>query len=94
MIPIQIDSRDHEQFPRNGWFVKAQTVLYRESEGGDFDAETYKISANHYFPVRETDVLATRLMVKSASDDVPFFLLSTFGGTTDLRGYPSGRYRA
>jgi hypothetical protein len=26
-------------------------------------------------------------------EDTPFFLLSTFGGSSDLRGYPSGRYR-
>jgi outer membrane translocation and assembly module TamA len=43
--------------------------------------------------MREKDVLATRLVVRSASDEVPFFLLSTFGGKTDLRGYPAGRYR-
>jgi len=92
-IPIEIDSRDHEQFPRDGWFIKASTRLYRESAGGDIDAETYKLAVNHYFPMRDQDVLATRLVVKSASDNVPFFLLSSFGGTTDLRGYPSGRYR-
>jgi hypothetical protein len=34
-IPIEIDSRDHEQFPRNGWHVVGQTVLYRESVGSD-----------------------------------------------------------
>ena len=92
-IPIEIDSRDHEQFPRNGWHVVGQTVIYRESVGSDFEAETYKLSVNHYFPMRDADVLATRLVMKSADEDVPFFLLSTFGGKTDLRGYPSGRYR-
>lgn len=92
-IPIEIDSRDHEQFPRNGWHIVGQTVLYRESVGSDFEADTYKLSVNHYFPMRDADVLATRLVMKSADEDVPFFLLSTFGGKTDLRGYPSGRYR-
>ena len=92
-IPIEIDSRDHEQFPRNGWQVTGKTVLYRESVGSDFEAETYKVSVNHYAPMRETDVLATRFVVRSASEDVPFFLLSTVGGDTDLRGYPGGRYR-
>ena len=38
-IPIEIDSRDHEQFPRDGWFIKAQTMLYRESAGSDFEGE-------------------------------------------------------
>lgn len=92
-IPIQIDSRDHEQFPRDGWFVTAQAMLYRDSAGSDFEAETYNFSANRYFPMRDADVLATRLIVKSAGEGVPFFLLSAFGGARDLRGYPSGRYR-
>lgn len=92
-IPVQIDSRDHEQYPRNGWLVTARASLYRESAGSDFDAETLKLSANHYLPMRDQDVLASRIVVRSSSGDAPFFLLSTFGGGTDLRGYPSGRYR-
>ncbi len=92
-IPIEIDSRDHEQFPREGWLVTAKGVLYRESAGSDFDAQTFKFSANHYLPMREQDVLASRLVVRNSSGNAPFFLLSTFGGSTDLRGYPSGRYR-
>jgi hypothetical protein len=43
--------------------------------------------------MREQDVLATRLMLRYTGGNAPFFLLSTFGGSTDLRGYPSGRYR-
>jgi outer membrane protein assembly factor BamA len=92
-IPIEIDSRDHEQFPRDGWLVKARGVFYRESVGSEFEAETFKIVANHYLPMRDQDVLASRIIVKGTSEDTPFFLLSTFGGSSDLRGYPSGRYR-
>jgi outer membrane protein assembly factor BamA len=92
-FPIQIDSRDNEQYPRSGWKVDARTVLYSEAAGGDFDAETYKISANHYRPMREQDVLAFRAVLRGTNGDAPFFLLSTLGGSTDLRGYPSGRYR-
>jgi len=93
-VPIEFDSRDHEQFPRNGWFVSGRTMLYRESLGGDFDAETYKLAVNNYRPMGEQNVLALRAVLRSTDgDDAPFFLLSTFGGSTDLRGYPSGRYR-
>jgi len=93
-IPIEFDTRDHAQFPRNGWLVNGRAMFYRESAGGDFDAETFKVSVNHYRPMREQDVLAFRATVRSTGgDDVPFFLLSSFGGSTDLRGYPSGRYR-
>jgi hypothetical protein len=93
VVPVEIDSRDHQHFPRNGWRVSAKGRFYRKSFSGDFDAETFEFATNHYLPMRDRDVLATRFVVKSASDGTPFFLLSSFGGSTDLRGYPSGRYR-
>ncbi len=93
VIPIEFDTRDHEQFPRQGWLVNGDVKLYRESTGSDFDAETYKITVNHYVPMRARDALAFRAYIRSTGGDAPFFLLSTFGGSTDLRGYPSGRYR-
>ena len=92
-IPITVDTRDHEQFPRNGWLVDGRTMLYRKDAGGDFDAETYMVSVNRYLPVRENDVLAFRGYFRTTGGNAPFFILSTFGGGSDLRGYPSGRYR-
>jgi outer membrane protein assembly factor BamA len=93
MIPIVVDTRDHEQFPTTGWHLTGRTMLYRKDAGSDFDAETYMISANHYIPMRENDVLAFRGYFRTTGGDAPFFILSTFGGSTDLRGYPGGRYR-
>jgi len=92
-VPIVIDTRDHEQFPRSGWMVTGRTMFYRKDVGGDFDAETFMISVNRYIPMRERDVLAFRGYFRTTSGEAPFFILSTFGGSTDLRGYPSGRYR-
>lgn len=92
-IPITVDTRDHEQFPRHGWLMEGRTMLYRRDVGSDFDAETYKISLNRYIPVRENDVLAFRGYFRTTGGNAPFFILSTFGGSSDLRGYPSGRYR-
>jgi hypothetical protein len=93
IIPMEIDSRDNNQFPRSGWKIDGDAKFYRESGGSDFDADIFKLSANYYLPMREADALATRIIIKSSSDDAPFFLKSSFGGNTDLRGYPSGRYR-
>jgi outer membrane protein assembly factor BamA len=92
-IPIEIDSRNHQQFPRDGWLVKVRGMVYRESVGSDFEAETIKVMANRYLPMRDQDVLALRLTVKATSEDTPFFLMSSIGGSPDLRGYPSARYR-
>lgn len=93
MIPIEWDSRDHNVFPRDGWHIKSNVILYREEVGSDFDATTISLGVNRYIPVRDDDVFALRAYLRSASGDAPFFLLSSFGGSTDLRGYPSGRYR-
>jgi hypothetical protein len=93
MIPIEWDSRDHEQFPRSGWKIDGRAMFYSESAGSQFNAETYKIAGNYYLPMRERDVLATRLMIRWTKGDAPFFLKSSFGGGTDLRGYASGRFR-
>jgi len=93
MIPIEWDSRDHEQFPRTGWKVDGRAMLYSDASGADFNAETYKIAANYYLPMGERNVLASRVMVRWTKGDAPFFLKSAFGGSTDLRGYPSGRFR-
>lgn len=93
VIPLQFDTRDHEQFPRDGWLIDGKGVLYSKDIGGDFDAETFAVAVNRYLPMRARDVLALRGYVRATGDDEPFFILSTFGGSKDLRGYPSGRYR-
>jgi len=93
VIPIEFDTRDHEQFPRNGWLVNGRAMFYRDSAGSDFETETFKVSVNHYRPMGEQNVLALRAYMRATSEGAPFFVLSTFGGSTDLRGYPSGRYR-
>ena len=93
IIPFEIDSRDHELFPRSGWKIDGGVKFFRESAGSDFNADIVNIFVNRFWPMRENDTLAARIALKSADGDAPFFLLSTFGGSKDLRGYPGGRYR-
>ena len=93
LVPLDFDSRDDEYFPRNGWKAGVRAFVYDEAVGSDFDATVYSLEVNRYLPMREHDVLALRGVSKSADDSAPFFLLSSFGGRTDLRGYENGRYR-
>jgi hypothetical protein len=92
-IPLSWDSRDHEQFPRKGWLAEGKATLYREQLGSGFSTDVYQIAVNRYLPVRTADVIAMRAFFSATSDDAPFFILSSFGGQKDLRGYPAGRYR-
>jgi hypothetical protein len=92
-VPVDYDTRDSEYFPREGWLASARGFFYRESIGSDFNADIYSLSVNRYLPMRDRDVFAARGYFKAADDSAPFFLLSSFGGKTDLRGYDNGRYR-
>jgi hypothetical protein len=92
-VPVDFDTRNDEYFPRNGWLTSLRASIYRESLGSDFDTEVVSLAVNRYVPIRDRDVLALRFYFRSAGDDAPFFLLSSFGGKTDLRGYEVGRYR-
>ena len=92
-VPLQFDSRDDELFPRRGWLVDGRALIHREAFGTDFDAESVSLAVNYYRPMRKRDVLAFRGYTRATGGDTPFFLLSSFGGGTDLRGYERGRYR-
>jgi hypothetical protein len=92
-IPFQYDTRDDELFPRQGWLIDVRGLLHREFFGTDFNSESLSLAVNHYRPMRKRDVLATRAYTRASGGDTPFFLLSSFGGRTDLRGYERGRYR-
>ncbi|UTF61193.1 BamA/TamA family outer membrane protein [Gilvimarinus sp. DA14] len=92
-LPLQHDDRDDVHFPRKGVLAEANAYLYRDWLSSDFNADIFKLDGNVYLPIGAADVLALRAMYRSASDDAPFFLLSSFGGKTDLRGYDTGRYR-
>ena len=92
-FPVVYDTRDDEYFPRSGWLVNGRIFLYREFLGSDIETDIFKVEVNRYLPMREQDVLGLRAFVRSSGDDTPFFLLSAFGGKTDLRGYDHGRYR-
>ena len=70
-----------------------QALLYQKDLGSDFDAEIFTLTINKYLPIRERDVLAFRLRVKTSSGNTPFFMVPAFGGNIDLRGYERGRYR-
>jgi len=91
-VPFQYDSRDNQMYPRTGTLVNADAILYRESVGSDFNAETYSIGANKYVTMRETDVLAFRAWTSYTDENAPFYLQSSIGGRQDMRGYEFGRY--
>lgn len=90
---LQYDTRDTEFYPRSGLLINATAAISREAIGADLDYERYDASMNHYLPIGDKGVLASRVAAQYASDGTPFFLYPAFGQGADLRGYQMGSYR-
>lgn len=90
---LQYDTRDNEFYPRSGLFIDATAAVSRDAIGADLDYERYDASINHYLPIGDDGVVASRLATQYTSQDTPFFLYPAFGRDADLRGYQMGSYR-
>jgi hypothetical protein len=90
---LQYDTRDNEFYPRSGLLIDATAAVSRDAIGADLDYERYDASMNHYLPIGNEGVLASRIATQYTSEDTPFFLFPAFGQGADLRGYQMGSYR-
>ena len=90
---LQYDTRDNEFYPRSGFLIDATAAVSRDAIGADVDYERYDASMNHYLPIGNNGVVASRIASQYTSQDTPFFLYPAFGQGADLRGYQMGSYR-
>jgi len=90
---LQYDTRDSEFYPRSGFFFDATAAVSRDAIGADVEYEQYEASMNHYLPIGDNGVVASRIASQYTSKDTPFFLYPAFGKDADLRGYQMGTYR-
>ena len=91
-VPFQYDTRDNQQYPRNGWLVDASGIFFTDALGSDVSSELYSVAVNRYLPMRDRDVIAMRAFTQATSSGTPVFLYSSIGGRQDMRGYAYGRY--
>jgi hypothetical protein len=90
---MEYDTRDSEFYPRSGWLGELDVGISREGLGADLEYERYKFALNHYRPLGESGVLASRVVTEYVGGAAPFFLYPAFGQGSDLRGYQMGTYR-
>jgi len=90
---LQYDTRDSEFYPRSGLKIDATASISRDSIGADLDYERYDAALNHYRPLGDKGVLASRIATQYVSGNAPFFAYPAFGQGADLRGYEMGSYR-
>ena len=92
-ISANYDTRDSVMFPRRGRYLQVAADRYTRQLGSDFDFTSVKFDFRSYYPVRESDVAAVQVYVKSRGGSPPFYQLSFLGGDSLLRGYYRGQYR-
>lgn len=92
-IHLQFDSRDSTFSPGTGSLLDVVVMVSPQALGSTTSYSATKMAANHYLRLTPSQVLALRVAGKYASDDAPFYVLPTAGGTEGLRGYVPGQYR-
>lgn len=93
-----IDWRDGEAYSRSGGLYRLDWSDYAQREDGVYGFSRVDAEANQFVPLFQSNwVLAFRALGSFTSTDdgnqVPYFLMPSLGGSAQLRGYASWRFR-
>ena len=93
----ELDSRDAPGYTRRGTLLRAEFSDYAQ-DGDGYSFNRLDFDARQFIPIlRENWVIALRALVSvtdaAAGDEVPYFLMPSLGGGSDLRAYSSFRFR-
>jgi hypothetical protein len=92
------DWRESPGYSRSGGLYRVDWLNYTARDGAPFSFRQVDATITQLVPlVRRNFVLGFRALASltdtDAGDEVPFFLLPDLGGSSELRGYPSWRFR-
>jgi outer membrane protein assembly factor BamA len=95
---LELDSTDAPAYPREGGHYRVALGRFNDLGVDGFSFNRFQGAALHHFPFfNQRRVIALRgLIVLSDPDsgsEVPFYLMPTLGGSSDLRGYDLARFR-
>jgi hypothetical protein len=86
-LVVQSDTRDNENMPSKGWLLNLNNMAFRESLGGDFDYNVYRLEFRYYIPNGARNVFAIR-QLNHLTTDAP----QAARAPVQLRGYKVGQY--
>lgn len=92
-IVLQLDSRDHDTWPRSGQLWRARYLGFHQVLGSAGDFGLAEISSALFFPVAGASVMGLEAAWEGSHGEVPFDRLPTPDGVRRLRGIEKGRYR-
>jgi hypothetical protein len=90
---IAWDSRNNAFSPTKGEYLQLAFMNYNRYIGSQYNFNGFIIDARKYIISFSKNVLAAQFYGQFNSGNVPFRNMATLGGTNQLRGYYTGRYR-
>lgn len=87
------DTRNNAFSPNKGAFVQLNVLKFSAHTLSDFKFSNTIIDARKYIKIGWRNVLALQAYGYFSAGNVPFRYLATHGGSDNMRGYYSGRYR-
>ncbi len=97
-VSAAIDWREPPGYSGSGGLYRAEFTNYAQRNDGPYSFRQFEAEVVQLIPIlRANWVIALRGMVTTtdtdAGDEVPYFLMPSLGGSRNLRGYSSFRYR-
>ena len=94
----QFDWRESPGYTTSGGLYRIELSHYAERSGHDLGFRRLDAEFQQYIPLQRARwVIAVRGLVSmtdtSGANEVPFFLLPSLGGSSELRGFPYDRFR-
>ena len=93
-IGLLYDSRKNVYCAKSGWFVEIGYTNYTIDAINLGGFHNLRLELRKYFKITPKAVLATNFFSNMNIGDVPFYMLSEFGGLFRMRGYYRASYRA
>ncbi len=90
---IEYDSRDNMSSAFHGTFLRLEQQFNPRFLGNRQAFSRTSAHASHYSPLWRGAILAATADCAFTYGNTPWGLLSTFGGSNNMRGYFEGRYR-
>ncbi len=95
-LTVNWDSRDNAFISSSGEYIDLKVNFYRGFLLSDFNFNSYIADLRKFYSIKvfeTTHVLAVNFVSRFTYGDIPFYMLSTFGGDKLMRGYFEGRFR-
>lgn len=95
-LSVNWDSRDNTFASTKGEYIDLKVNFYKNFLLSDYNFNSYVLDGRKFYSIHFLDtvhVIALNFVTRLSKGNVPFYMLSTFGGDKIMRGFYEGRFR-